>query len=108
MFRKRFFEKVTGYRNEYRQNQDTMLWFDAFLNGCIFSNLNEPIHLFRVTPDLYKNRRNGYTRAKKMLMDRFMINRALGYDISSYLFALMYFLYTLTPMFLKKWLYKLR
>jgi hypothetical protein len=107
MFRRRFFEKVAGYRNEYRQNQDTMLWFDAFLNGCILSNLNESIYLVRVTPDLY-NRRNGYIRAKKMLMDRFMINKALGYDISSYLFAIMYFFYTLTPIFIKKRLYKLR
>lgn len=108
MFRRRFFEKVKGYRNEYRQNQDTMLWFDALLNGCIFSNLNELIYLFRVTPDLYKNRRNGYARAKKMLVDRFMINKALGYDISSYLFAIMYFVYTLTPVFIKKRLYKFR
>ena len=43
MFRRSFFDKVKGYRNEYRQNQDTLLWFDAFLNGCVFSNLNELI-----------------------------------------------------------------
>jgi glycosyltransferase involved in cell wall biosynthesis len=107
MFRRSFFDKVTGYRNEYRQNQDTMLWFDAFLNGCILSNLNESIYLVRVAPNLY-NRRGGYIRAKKMLLDRFMINKALHYDITSYLFAIMYFFYTLMPAFIKKWLYEFR
>lgn len=34
MFRKSFFDKAKGYRNEYRKNQDTMLWFDGFMNGC--------------------------------------------------------------------------
>jgi hypothetical protein len=108
MFRRSFFDKVSGYRNEYRQNQDTMLWFDAFLNGCILSNLNESIYLVRVTPELYKSRRGGYARAKKMLMDRFMMNKALHYDITSYLFAIVYFFYTLTPVFIKKQLYKFR
>lgn len=86
MFRKSFFDKAKGYRNEYRKNQDTMLWFDGFMNGCIFANLDETVLLFRVTDDFYKNRRNGFKRAKKMLKDRFMINKALHYDWSAYLF----------------------
>lgn len=108
MFRKSFFDKVQGYRNEYRKNQDTMLWFDGFMNGCIFANLDETVLLFRVTDDFYKNRRNGFKRAKKMLKDRFMINKALHYDWSAYLFSFLMFIMTLTPPFLKKFLYRIR
>ena len=108
MFRKSFFDKAKGYRNENRKNQDTMLWFDGFMNGCIFANLDETVLLFRVTDDFYKNRRNGFKRAKKMLQDRFMINKALHYDWSAYLFAFLMFIMTLTPPFLKKFLYRIR
>lgn len=108
MFRKSFFDKAKGYRNEYRKNQDTMLWFDGFMNGCIFANLDETVLLFRVTDDFYNNRRNGFKRAKKMLKDRFMINKALHYDWSAYLFSFLMFIMTLTPPFLKKFLYRIR
>ena len=108
MFRKSFFDKAKGYRNEYRKNQDTMRWFDGFMNGCIFANLDETVLLFRVTDDFYKNRRNGFKRAKKMLKDRFMINKALHYDWSAYLFSFLMFIMTLTPPFLKKFLYRIR
>ena len=107
MFRKSFFDKAKGYRNEYRKNQDTMLWFDGFMNGCIFANLDETVLLFRVTDDFYKNRRNGFKRAKKMLKDRFMINKSLHYDWSAYLFSFLMFIMTLTPPFLKKFLYRI-
>lgn len=107
-FRKRYFDKAKGYRPEYRKNQDTMLWFDGFMNGCIFANLDETVLLFRVTDDFYKNRRNGFKRAKKMLEDRFMINKALHYDWSAYLFSFLMFIMTLTPPFLKKFLYRIR
>ena len=108
MFRKSFFDKAKGYRNEYRKNQDTMLWFDGFMNGCIFANLDETVLLFRVSDDFYKNRRNGFKRAKKMLKDRFMINKSLHYDWSAYLFSFLMFIMTLTPPFLKKFLYRIR
>lgn len=108
MFRKTFFDKAKGYRNEYRKNQDTMLWFDGFMNGCVFANLDETVLLFRVTDDFYQNRRNGFKRAKKMLKDRFMINRALHYDWSAYVFSFLMFVMTLTPPFLKKFLYRIR
>ena len=108
MFRKSFFDKAKGYRNEYRKNQDTMLWFDGFMNGCVFANLDETVLLFRVTDDFYKKRRNGFKRAKKMLKDRFMINKALHYDWSAYLFSFLMFIMTLTPPFFKKFLYRIR
>lgn len=107
MFKKSFFDKVKGYRPEYRKNQDTMLWYDGFLNGCVFSNLNSVVLKFRVTPDFY-SRRNGWKRAKQMLRDRLKINRDLKYDITADLFAYAMFLMTISPNMVKKLLYKIR
>lgn len=108
MFRASFFKKVTsGYRNEYRKNQDTMLWFDGFMNGCVFANLPDTVLLFRVNDDFY-NRRNGWKRAKQMLHDRLIINKALHYDLSANLFALAMFCMTISPSWVKKFLYRIR
>ena len=107
MFRNSFFQKVKGYREEYRKNQDTMLWYDGFLNNCRFANVGEVLLQFRVTEDFYK-RRNGLKRAKQMLGTRFKINKALNYDISSYVFAILMFLMTISPQFIKKILYRVR
>lgn len=108
MFRARFFEKVTnGYRNEYRKNQDTMLWFDGFMNGCFFANLPDVVLHFRVNDDFY-NRRNGWKRAKQMLKDRIGMNKALHYDFSANLFAISMFFMTISPVCVKKVLYRIR
>lgn len=108
MFRARYFEKVVGgYRNEYRKNQDTMLWYDGFLNGCVFANLKDTVLNFRVNDDFY-NRRNGWKRAKQMLTDRLKMNKALGYDISANLFAFAMFCMTVSPSWVKKFLYTIR
>lgn len=107
MFRSTYFQKVPGYRPEYRKNQDTMLWFDGFCNGCKFANIDEVLLSFRVTNDFY-SRRAGLKRAKQMLCDRFKINKALNYDLSAYLFALAMFGMTISPSWIKKYLYKIR
>ena len=106
-FRMRFFDKAKGYRQEYRKNQDTMLWYDGFLNGCVFANLPETVLYFRVAPDFY-SRRNGWKRAKQMLTDRMKMNKALGYDLSANFFAFCMFCMTISPTFIKKFLYRIR
>lgn len=107
MFRKSFFEKAKGYRPEYRKNQDTMLWYDGFRNGCVFSNLDEVILKFRVTSDFY-GRRTGWKRAKQMFNDRFKINRDLNYDFTAYVFAFAMLMMTVSPKIVKRLLYKIR
>ena len=108
MFRARYFEKVaSGYRNEYRKNQDTMLWYDGFMNGCVFANLKDTVLNFRVNDDFY-NRRNGWKRAKQMFRDRLKMNKALGFDISANLFAFAMFCMTVSPSWVKMFLYKIR
>ena len=108
MFRPTYFEKVPGgYRPEYRKNQDTMLWFDGFMNGCVFANLPDTVLNFRVIDDFY-NRRNGWKRAKQMLRDRLKMNKALGYDFTADLFAFAMFCMTISPTWVKKLLYWIR
>ena len=114
-FRMRYFDKVakmngkinTWYRPEYRKNQDTMLWFDGFMSGCVFSNLHETVLHFRVATDFY-GRRNGWKRAKQMIRSRMDINKAMKYDISANLFAIAMALMTVSPTWLKKFLYRIR
>lgn len=108
MFRARYFEKVVdGYRPEYRKNQDTMLWYDGFLNGCVFANIPDTVLHFRVNDDFY-NRRNGWKRAKKMLTDRIRMNKELHYDVTANLFAFGMFCMTISPSWVKKFLYRIR
>ena len=106
-FRKRYFDKAKGYRPEYRKNQDTMLWLDGFMRGCIFANLPETVLLFRVANDFY-GRRDGMKRAKQMLKSRMEINNSMKYDMSANLFAIAMALMTISPTWLKKFLYKIR
>ena len=114
-FRKSFFDKIakhnekinTWYRPEYRKNQDTMLWFDGFMSGCVFANLPETLLNFRVAKDFY-GRRNGWKRAKQMVRSRMEINKAMKYDISANLFAIAMALMTVSPKWIKKLLYKIR
>lgn len=108
MFRPSYFEKVpNGYRPEYRKNQDTMLWYDGFINGCIFANLPETVLNFRVIDDFY-NRRSGWKRAKQMFSDRKKMNKALNYDYTANLFAFAMFCMTISPSWFKKFLYSIR
>ena len=106
-FRKRFFEKTKGYRPEYRKNQDTMLWFDGFMNGCVFANIPDVVLHFRVAKDFY-SRRNGWKRAKQMMRSRMEINKAMKFDISANMFAIAMSVMTISPTWLKKILYKIR
>lgn len=106
-FRMRYFDKAKGYRPEYRKNQDTMLWFDGFMNGCVFANLPETVLNFRVAKDFY-GRRNGWKRAKQMMNSRMEINKAMKYDISANLFAMAMCVMTVSPTWVKKFLYRIR
>lgn len=106
-FRKRFFDKTKGYRPEYRKNQDTMLWFDGFMNGCIFANIPDTVLYFRVAKDFY-GRRHGWKRAKQMMYSRMEINKAMNYDISANLFSIAMAIMTVSPTWMKRFLYRIR
>lgn len=107
LFRKRFFEKAgCKYRPEYRQNQDTMLWYDGMKNGTLHANIPDVVLKFRMTDALFKKRRNGWEFAKKQFKDRLMINRGLGYGIGADIYGFAMFCLLISPAWIKKIAYR--
>lgn len=108
LFRKSFFDKLNGkkYRPEYRQNQDTMLWFDGMMAGTKHSNIPDVVLQFRMTDAMFKKRRNGWDFAKKQYKDRLMINKGLGYGFKADIYGFAMFCMLVSPVWLKKIAYK--
>lgn len=107
LFRKRFFEKAgCMYRPEYRQNQDTMLWYDGLMKGVKMANIPDVVLKFRMTDSLFKKRRNGWAFAKKQLTDRLQINRDLHYGFGANVFAYAMFCLLVSPAWIKKIAYR--
>lgn len=109
MFRKSFFDKLDGkkYRPEYRQNQDTMLWFDGMMEGTRHANIPDVVLKFRMTDTMFKKRRNGWAFAKKQFMDRLVINRGLGYGWKSDIYGFAMFCLLVSPVWVKKIAYRM-
>ena len=109
MFRKTFFEKLGDkkYRPEYRQNQDTMLWFDGMMAGTQHANIPDIVLKFRMTDSFFKKRRNGWAFAKKQFADRRIINKALGYGWMANLYGFAMFCMLVSPVWIKKIAYKI-
>lgn len=107
LFRKRFFEKAgCKYRPEYRQNQDTMLWYDGMMAGTQHANIPDVVLKFRMTDTMFRKRRNGWAFAKKQFMDRLMINRGLGYGFMADIYGFAMFCLLVSPAWLKKIAYR--
>lgn len=108
MFRKSFFDKLNGkkYRPEYRQNQDTMLWYDGMMAGTQNANIPEVVLKFRMTNAMFKKRRNGWAFAKKQFKDRRMINKNLGYGWKADVYGFAMFCMLVSPAWVKKILYR--
>lgn len=108
MFRKSFFDKLgeKRYRPEYRQNQDTMLWFDGMMAGTLHANVPEVVLNFRVTDSMFKKRRNGWAFAKKQFKDRLLINRRLGYNWKADIYGFAMFCLLVSPVWVKRIAYK--
>lgn len=108
LFRKSFFDKLNGkkYRHEYRQNQDTMLWYDGMMAGTHHANIPEVVLNFRMTDAMFKKRRNGWAFAKKQFKDRLMINKGLGYGWKADVYGFAMFCMLVSPVWVKKIAYK--
>lgn len=108
IFRKRFFDKLNRkkYRPEYRQNQDTMLWYDGMMAGTKHANIPDVVLRFRMTDTMFKKRRNGWAFAKKQFKDRLMINRDLGYGYSADVYGFAMFCVLVSPSWVKKIVYR--
>lgn len=108
LFRKTFFDKLKGkkYRPEYRQNQDTMLWYDGMMAGTQHANIPDVVLNFRMTNAMFKKRRNGWEFAKKQFKDRLMINKGLGYGWNADVYGFAMFCMLVSPVWVKKIAYK--
>lgn len=95
------------YRPEFRQNQDTMLWFDGLKNGAKIANLADDVLLFRVTDEFFTKRRNGWEYAKGLLRERKIINRELHYGWQATLYAYVLFVFRISPSWLIRLAYRL-
>jgi glycosyltransferase involved in cell wall biosynthesis len=109
MFRKSFFDKVGSYRNDLHLAEDTLLWYDGFLHGCRFANIDYVGLNFRRSRDFYA-RRADMKKSIGLLKYRMMtINRKLHYGIGADMYAIAYFRMSVSPGFIKKIVYnKLR
>ena len=108
LFRKSFFDKLNGkkYRPEYRQNQDTMLWYDGMMAGTQHANISDVVLNFRMTNAMFKKRRNGWEFAKKQFKDRLMINKRLGYGWKADVYGFAMFCMLVSPVWVKKIAYR--
>lgn len=107
LFRRRFFEKAgCKYRPEYRQNQDTMLWYDGMKKGTIHANIPDVVLRFRMTDTMFRKRRGGWAFARKQLRDRLMINRGLGYGFMADIYGFAMFCLLVSPAWVKKLAYR--
>lgn len=109
LFRKSFFDKLNGkkYRPEYRQNQDTMLWYDGMMVGTQHANIPDVVLNFRMTNAMFKKRRNGWAFAKKQFKDRLMINKDLGYGFGADVYGFAMFCMLVSPVWVKKIAYRI-
>jgi len=109
MFRKSFFDKVGNYRTDLHLAEDTLLWYDGFLNGCKFANIDYIGLNFRRTSDFYKRRANIKKSIGLLKYRLFHINRKLNYGLKADIYAVAYFGISIAPSFIKKIVYnKLR
>ena len=109
LFRKSFFDKLNRgkYRPEYRQNQDTMLWYDGMMAGTMHANVPDVVLKFRMTDSMLKKRRNGWSFAKKQFQDRLMINKGLGYGFGANIYGFAMFCMLISPVWVKKIAYRM-
>ncbi|MBA94301.1 MAG: glycosyl transferase [Rickettsiales bacterium] len=105
-FRKTFFAKA-GLYSIVKINQDSLLWMSGFKNNCIFANVDDFLLSMRVDNDFILRRNNKQFRGIK-LHNRLKIIQELKLPYYTYIYAfLTYFLLGL-PVFILKFLYKIR
>lgn len=89
LFRKSYFEKAGLYPTDTFFAEDTKMWQNGFINGCIFSNLPEFLFKFRLDSNFF-NRRRGWDYAKNIYTLRAEITKNMNYGIKGYIYAVLY------------------
>jgi glycosyltransferase involved in cell wall biosynthesis len=105
MFRKSFFNKAGKYPINTPLFEDGLLWYQGFMNGCIFANVPKVCLKFRRTNDFYSKRGNIKALSNLLKHRILIINPNLGYGLRGDFYALLYFLMQLMPAFFRKIIY---
>lgn len=107
MMRRSMFEKAGGYYPmDYERNEDTMLWYKAYMGGAKIANLPDVVLNFRMTDAMFTQRRNGKKFAKSQLEMRKIINKDLGYGAMATAYAYAMYMLMVSPSWLLKFAYK--
>ncbi len=108
MFRRSFFEKVGWkYPTDFVRNEDTRLWYEGYKHGCVIANLPDVLLNFRITNNMFKQRRNGRKFAKSQLDLRKLIAKDLDYGNMAYIYAYAMYLLMICPSWILKLAYKI-
>lgn len=108
LMRRSLFEKAGGrYPMDYIRNEDTMLWYKAYLGGAKIANLPDVVLDFRMTDAMFTQRRNGKEFAKSQLDMRKIINKNLGYNMKANVYAYAMFLLMISPSWVIKTAYRI-
>lgn len=107
MFRRSFFDKAGWlYPTDYVRNEDTRLWHEGYKHGCKIANIPDVVLNFRMTDDMFKNRRNGKEFAESQLKLRLQIKKDLGYGFMAVVYAYAMYWLMISPSWLLKLAYK--
>jgi len=107
MLRRSFFDKTGLYSAEIQHEEDTLLWYRGFINGCKYANIPIVGLKYRRTNDFYERRANLIKSFQLLRYRVFKINRTMKYGLSSDLYAVLYFILMLSPRIIKKIAYKI-
>lgn len=108
MFRRSFFEKAGWeYPTDYVRNEDTRMWHEGYKHGCVIANLSDVLINFRMSDNMFKQRRNGHDFAKSQLKLRKRIAKDLGYGFMAYVYAYAMYLLMISPSCVLKFAYKI-
>jgi len=105
MYRRSFFDKAGLYPTSSPTNEDTLMWMQGFKSGCKFANIPDILVKVRVSKKFF-DRRGGIAKAWSDFKDRVLVIRTLGYNISSYFYAVVLFMVNIAPAKLKQFLYE--
>ncbi|HCE2152443.1 TPA: glycosyltransferase [Vibrio parahaemolyticus] len=106
MFRVNVFEEGFRYNASLMNTQDYYLWVDLLFAGKRFSNINEPLLMFRVNDDFHTRR--GLKKAINDLNARLYAFKKLNVtSLGNITHTLLLFFLRLSPSIVKKMAYKL-
>ena len=108
MMRKTIFEKAgCFYPMDFVRNEDTMLWYKAYMGGAKIANLSDVLLNFRMTDAMFTQRRNGKVFAKSQLEMRKLINKDLKFGVMAHFYAYAMYLLMISPSWLLKLAYRI-